>query len=99
MSKTKKKRTAPFWGSSFRVKFILLDILFLLALALSWYIMAATVEKASSEKYDRMEKTAVTATEQMTSTGIDSAVSVAKNIYTNKPVYDFLNRSYSSSSE
>ncbi|HRR76170.1 MAG: cache domain-containing protein [Ruminococcus sp.] len=99
MSSTKKKRNAPFSGSSFRVKFILLDILFMLALALSWHIMADTIEKAASEKYDRMEKTAVTATEQMTSTGIDSAVSIAKNIYTNKPVYDFLNKSYSSSSE
>ena len=99
MSSSKKIRTAPLSRSSFRLKFLLLDIIFILALVTSWYIMINTIDKASSEKYDQLEKTAVTATEQMTNNGVDSAISIAKNIYTNEPVYNFLNTRYASSAE
>lgn len=99
MSSSKKNRTAPLSRSSFRLKFLLLGIIFILALAASWYIMVNTIDKAASEKYDQLEKTAVTATEQMTNTGIDSAISIAKNIYTNEAVYNFLNRNYASAAE
>ena len=99
MSDNKRKRAAPLSGLSVKFKFGILDILLLLAIVIAWFAMANTVNKVLSDKYDQMEKSVISATEQVTMIGIESAVSIAKNIYTNEPVYDFLNKKYSSSSE
>lgn len=86
-------------GLPFRIKFILLDILLLLTLITSLVSMVNAVNRVSSEEYDRLEKNAISAAEQTTNVGIENAVSIAKNIYTNKPLYDFLNITYASSAD
>ena len=62
-------------------------------------IMVATVMNVTAKKYSQIEKTVISSTEQMTTIGVESAVSIAKNIYTNEPVYDFLNKEFKSSSD
>lgn len=86
-------------GLPFRIKFILLDILLLLTLITSLVSMVNAVNRVSREEYDRLEKNAISAAEQTTNVGIENAVSIAKNIYTNKPLYDFLNITYASSAD
>ncbi|MBR1823344.1 MAG: hypothetical protein IJ779_03805 [Ruminococcus sp.] len=99
MSRTKKKKAALFSGMSVMKKFVFLDFLLLLAIAAVSAVLVATVMSVTAKKYKQIEKTVVSSTEQMTTLGIESAVSIAKNIYTNEPVYDFLNRKYNSSSD
>ena len=99
MSTHKRKRTAPISGWSVRLKFAFLDFLLLIAVVTSGFAMVNTISRVSSEKYDQIEKTVLSATEQMTTVGIESAVSTAKNIYTNPPLYDFLNKKYSAPAE
>lgn len=80
-------------------KFMFAGVLLLAAMAVSWNAMTKAISKAAEEKNNELEQTAVTAAEQITNIGIESAVSIAKNIYTNEPVYDFLGKKYASNSE
>ena len=99
MKKSKKKRSAPFSGLSVMKKFVFFDIMMIAAIISVGTIMVATVMNVTAKKYSQIEKTVISSTEQMTTIGVESAVSIAKNIYTNEPVYDFLNKEFKSSSD
>lgn len=98
MKKSKKKRSAPFSGLSVMKKFVFFDIIMIAAIISVGTIMVTTVMNVTAKKYLQIEKTVISSTEQMTTIGVESAVSIAKNIYTNEPVYDFLNKEFKSSS-
>lgn len=99
MEKTKKQRTFPFSNLSVRKKFLLLDIMTVLAVLLVWAAMLNTISKTQKSKYGQMEQTAVTVSEQIVNMTVENAVSIAKNIYTDESIYEFLNRKYNSSSD
>lgn len=101
MEKEKKirRRFAPFSNTPVSIKSALLVIMMLLSVATIWGAMVRTILITQREKYRQMEHTVVTASEQIVNLSVESAVSIAKNIYTNEAIYDFLNKEYSSSAE
>lgn len=99
MRKKKKHKEYPFSNLPVRKKFLLMDIMLIFSVLLVWTAMVRTISKTQKEKYKQMERTAITASEQIVDMSVESAVSIAKNIYTDESVYIFLNKQYSSSSE
>lgn len=99
MEKNKKHRTLPFSNLSVRKKFLLIDLMVVLAVALIWGALLGSISKTKEEKYRQMEVTAVTATDQLFNASMQNVVAAAKNIYTNEAIYEFLNKRYSSSAE
>ena len=101
MEKEKKRRRkfAPFSNTPVNVKSAILFVMMLLSVATIWGAMVRTIIITQREKYKQMEHTVVNASEQIVNLSIESAVSIAKNIYTNEAIYDFLNKKYSSEAE
>lgn len=54
---------------------------------------------SQGKKHTEMQKTIVTASEQLMEMTVESGVNIAKSIYTNENIYNFLNTEYDSSSE
>ena len=81
------------------LKFVLIDTFLVLSIFIVWFAILRTVSSTQKKKYKQMEHTVVTASEQIMNMSVESAVSIAKNIYTNEAIYNFLNKRYSSSSE
>ena len=98
MEETKKRKTFPFSNLSVTKKFLIIDIMTVFAVLLVWAAMLNTVSKTQKSKYRQMEQTAVNVSEQMVGMTIENTVSIAKNIYTDQSIYEFLNRKYPSSS-
>lgn len=98
MEKTKKRKIFPFSNLSVRKKFLLIDIMAVIALVIVWASMLRAINKTQKSKYRQMEQTAVTVSEQIVNMTFENAVSVAKNIYTDESIYDFLNTKYPNSS-
>ena len=84
---------------SVTLKFVFVELFLLFAVLTITFAMVRTISLTQKRKYSQMEKTAVTASEHIMNMSIESAVSIAKNIYTNEAIYEFLNREYSSSSD
>lgn len=101
MDKEKKRAfsLAPFSNTPVSLKFAVMVIMLIMSVMLIWTAMVRTISLTQKEKYKQMENTAVTAAEQVMNMSVESAVSIAKNIYTNDTVYEFLNTKYSSSAE
>ncbi|MCR4640233.1 hypothetical protein [Ruminococcus sp.] len=101
MEKKKKirRRFAPFSNTPVSIKNGALVIMMLLAVMTIWGSMVRTITLTQKVKYKQMEHTVVTASEQIVNLSVESAVSIAKNIYTNEAIYDFLNEQYSSEAE
>ncbi len=97
--KKEKTRKTPFSDMSVSLKFIVLDFWLLLAVAMVFSAMLRAISAAQKEKYTQMERTVITASEQITDMAVDTAVAIAKNIYSNETIYTFLNKKYASSSE
>ena len=79
-------------------KILFIDGMVVLALLIIAFAMFRTVSASQNDKYSQMEKTALTSAEQIMNMSVDNAVAVAKNIYMNEAIYDFLNTKYDSSS-
>lgn len=92
-------RFAPFSNTPVGIKNAILVVMMLLAVLTIWGSMVRTIKLTQKEKYRQMEHTVVTASEQIVNLSVESAVSIAKNIYTNETIYDFLNEHYSSEAE
>lgn len=101
MEKEKKirRKFAPFSNTPVNIKSAILVIMLLLAVLTIWGAMVRTILITQREKYRQMEHTVVTASEQIVNLSVESAVSIAQNIYTNEAIYDFLNKEYSSEAE
>ena len=100
MKEKKKRFSSPLFSDlPVAIKFLLLDILLLLAVIMVFTAMLRAISAAQKEKYTQMERTVITASEQITEMAVDSAVALAKNIYSNETIYTFLNKRYASSSE
>lgn len=100
MKEKKKKLNIPLFSDlTVAIKFLLLDIMLLLAVVMVFTAMLRAISAAQKEKYTQMERTVITASEQITEMAVDSAVALAKNIYSNEMIYTFLNKRYASSSE
>ena len=87
----------PFSNLSVRKKFLIIDIMVVLAVILTWMTMLSSISKTKEEKYKQMEMTAITASDKLLSVSLEYAFSIAKNIYTNEAMYEFLNTEYPSS--
>lgn len=61
--------------------------------------MLRGIHVSQEQKHSEMQKTIVTASEQLMETTIESGVNIAKSIYINENIYSFLNTEYDSSSE
>ena len=94
-----RRRFAPFSNTPVGIKNAILVVMMLLAVLTIWGSMVRTIKLTQKEKYRQMEHTVVTASEQIVNLSVESAVSIAKNIYTNETIYDFLNEHYSSEAE
>lgn len=94
-----RRRFAPFSNTPVGIKSSILVVLMLLSVMTIWWSMVRTISLTQKEKYKQMEYTVVTGSEQIVNLSVESAVSIAKNIYTNEAIYDFLNEKYSSSAE
>ena len=88
MEKEKKirRKFAPFSNTPVSIKSALLVIMMLLSVATIWGAMVRTILITQREKYRQMEHTVVTASEQIVNLSVESAVSIAKNIYTNEAI-------------
>lgn len=81
------------------LKFALMDVLLVTSVLLIWAAMLRSVKGTQKEKYKQMENTAVSATADIMNVTVETAVSIAKSIYTNDDIYKFLNKEYVSASE
>ena len=98
MEKKRIKNAPPFSDAPILLKFAFLDLMLILAILIVWVAMLRTISVTQSEKYREMENTVITAAEQITNMSVESAVSIAKNLYTNDAIYNFLNTRYPSPS-
>lgn len=99
MFKKKKKGYLIFSDTPIRTKFLLIDGLYLLSLILAVLITLKTITATSTEKYRNSEKAIIAASEQIMEMGVESAVSVAKSIYSNDSIYEFLDCEYKTEAE
>lgn len=98
MEKQIKQKSAPFANLPMWLKFVTLLLSLVIIIGLFWTAMMRTVRRTQQEKFEHMQKTAVTAAEQIMNMSVETAVSIAKNIYTNEAIYEFLNTRYESAS-
>ena len=92
--KRKKRSFSLFSNLTVRKKFALNSIILVAAVITVGIAMAHTIITEQKSKYSQMEKTALTASEHIMNMSVESAVSIATNIYANESVYDFLNTEY-----
>jgi hypothetical protein len=83
----------PIW-----LKFFVMMLLLVMTVGVIWIATLYTISVTQNEKYRKMEDTAVTAAEQIMNMSVETAVSIAKNIYINEAIYEFLNTRYTSAS-
>ena len=99
MEKEKKKRwVGLFADMHIWLKFLIMVFGLILAVGITCAAAVQTISATQQDKYQKMEDTAVTAAEQIMNMSVETAVSIAKNIYTNEAIYDFLNTRYTSAS-
>lgn len=80
-------------------KVAVISILALISSAVTVTAMLKGIHSSQEKKHYEMQKTIVTASEQIMEMTIDSSVNIAKSIYTNENIYKFLNTKYDSASE
>ena len=97
--KRKKRSFSLFSNLTVRKKFALNSIILVAAVITVWIAMAHTIITEQKSKYSQMEKTTLTASEHIMNMSVESAVSIATNIYANESVYDFLNTEYAASAD
>ncbi|MDO4862979.1 MAG: hypothetical protein Q4A05_02315 [Ruminococcus sp.] len=97
--KEKKRRSSLLSNLPVMLKFIFMDIMLIAAVTLVWTSMLRSVKLTQREKYKQMENTAINATADVMNLTVETAVSIAKSIYTNGNIYTFLNTEYASASE
>lgn len=61
--------------------------------------MIRGISVSQEQKHSDMQKKIITASEQLMEMTIDSGVNIAKSIYVNERIYEFLNNEYSSAGE
>ena len=96
--KEKKHRVGLFADIRIWLKFFILVFLLIMAVLILCTVTVRTISATQQDKYKRMEDTAVTAAEQIMNMSVETAVSIAKNIYTNEAIYEFLNTRFASAS-
>ncbi len=98
MTKQRRHRTSFLANLSLRTKMLGTCLLMVLMLGFIILLTIRIVYTTQHEKYRQMEQTALAATDQMVAISVESALSIAQNIYTNDAIYTFLNKKYASSS-
>ena len=98
MENQKKRCGIPFADLPIWMKFAVTVLLLAVAVLLLVIAMMPTISVTQKEKYQQMEQTAITSAEQVMNLSIETAVSIAKSIYTNDAIYEFLNTRYESAS-
>ena len=76
-----------------------MDLLLLASVLLIWVALVRSIQANQKEKYRQMENTAISATADIMNVTVETAVSIAKSIYTNSNIYSFLNTEYETTSE
>lgn len=99
MKEKKKKKKTLFSDMPVALKFFIIGLMCLLAVTMVFVAMLRSLFTAQEEKDRLVENTVITASEQIMDMAVDSAVAIAKNIYSNETIYTFLNTRYASSSE
>ncbi|MCM1506151.1 MAG: hypothetical protein NC177_03305 [Ruminococcus flavefaciens] len=83
----------------FKTKSAVIYILSIISSVAVITAMITSVYNSQENKHEEMQKTIVTASEQLMEMTIESGVAIAKSIYTNENIYSFLNDEYDSSGE
>jgi len=97
--RTKKRRSGLLSNLPLTLKFVLMDVLLICAVMLIWIAMVRSVNRTQGEKYKEMEHNAVSASANIINMSVETSVSIAKSIYTNENIYNFLNTEYATQSE
>lgn len=80
-------------------KSAIINILSILSSLAVIFAMINGISTAYEQKHSDMQKKIITASEQIMEMTIDNGVNIAKSIYINESIYQFLNTEYSSSGE
>ena len=93
------RRSMPFSNLPIMLKFLFMDLMLIAAVMLIWLAMLRSVKNTQGEKYREMEYNAVSASSNLLNLSVETSVSIAKSIYTNENIYNFLNTEYENQSE
>lgn len=100
MKKRKSSRLSSVISDiSIKAKTAVLTATVVIAVVSAVLAMFHAVRISQEEKHKNMQKMIVTASEQLMEMTIESSVAIAKSIYTNENIYNFLNKEYSSSAD
>ena len=99
MKNRNQMRAAPFADLPLWLKSAVLTLLLIIAVGIIWLAMIRTIRNEQQTKYKQLESNAVISAEQIVNMSVETAVSIAKNIYTNEAIYDFLNTKFASPSD
>lgn len=92
-------RTSIISDLKLTTKNALISILAVISSLIAIFAMIRGIYISQEKGHGEMQKTIVTASEQLMEMTIESGVNIAKSIYTNDNIYSFLNTEYDSSSE
>ena len=98
-NKKKKKYGSIASDLSIKNKILFINLMAVISVAVVIFAMIKTVSSVQQKKHDEMQKTIVTASEQLMEMTVESGVAIAKSVYTNENIYSFLNKDYTSSAE
>ncbi|MDE5557253.1 MAG: hypothetical protein K2J32_06100 [Ruminococcus sp.] len=100
MKKIKSKlKSSMISDIKLNTKSAIINILSILSSLIVIFAMINSILLSQKQKHSDMQKKIVTASEQLMEMTIDSGVNIAKSIYINESIYQFLNTEYSSSGE
>lgn len=99
--KRKKKHNYMKFISDIRINTRVLCILLALILAIGIMFAGMMIIVLSQRKDNKkeLEQSVMVSTEQYMDTAVDNMISIAKTVYTNEALYDFLNKRYTSTVE
>ncbi len=98
-NKKTKKYISIVSDVSIKIKILFINLMAVISIMVVIFAMIKTVSSVQQEKHSEMQKTIVTASEQLMEMTVESGVAIAKSVYTNENIYAFLNKDYSSSAE
>lgn len=94
-----KLRNSVISDLTLKTKMSIISVLAVISSCVAVIAMLRGIYISQEQKHSDMQKTIVTASEQLMEMTIESGVNIAKSIYINENIYSFLNTEYGSSSE
>lgn len=94
-----KAGISPLSNIKIRVKVFIVALVYIFSVLGIFLIVEKKIYESSEKTADRMEKSVVAAADQYIYTSVDTVVSVANTLYSNKLLYDFISKKYKDSSD